>query len=264
MKITVLMETLSKTISSWSPINAAAGPTKEWKQLPSNFLEMLHDAVDEMDGILQESRLKGNVVDVVRAHIEAVMDLLNVPGDGLNFLALKEQSKEDGVRENQFMKVYFRAIHPKVVRLETTAKDTPPEDKKPPQVAFDRHRQVAQQSGDDSGVQSMQTNLSEIVAAEAQTGGPSMAGASGSSADAQQLPPVAVTDEKARRDFESLRQRKKSIDFVKAMDELNRDLIWCTFICRMICWLTLHDFHKRDVQLPKAELLGNRLPVYIM
>jgi hypothetical protein len=39
--------------------------------------------------------------------------------------------------------------------------------------------------------------------------------------------------------------------------------IWCTLVLRMMCWLLLHDFDRRDVQLPKSELLGSRIPVYI-
>ena len=39
--------------------------------------------------------------------------------------------------------------------------------------------------------------------------------------------------------------------------------IWCTLVLRMLCWLLLHDFHKKDVQISKSELLGSRLPVYI-
>ncbi|KAK1574767.1 uncharacterized protein LY79DRAFT_360350 [Colletotrichum navitas] len=39
--------------------------------------------------------------------------------------------------------------------------------------------------------------------------------------------------------------------------------IWCTLVFRMICWLMLHDFHKKDVQVSKSELLGSRLPIYI-
>ncbi|PSR99158.1 hypothetical protein BD289DRAFT_361476 [Coniella lustricola] len=39
--------------------------------------------------------------------------------------------------------------------------------------------------------------------------------------------------------------------------------IWCTLLFRMLCWLLLHDFHKKDVQLSKSELYGSRLPVYI-
>ncbi|CAK7209102.1 hypothetical protein SCUCBS95973_000337 [Sporothrix curviconia] len=39
--------------------------------------------------------------------------------------------------------------------------------------------------------------------------------------------------------------------------------IWCTLVFRMLCWLSLHDFNKMDVQISKSELVGNRLPVYI-
>ncbi|KAK3315708.1 hypothetical protein B0H66DRAFT_604036 [Apodospora peruviana] len=52
-------------------------------------------------------------------------------------------------------------------------------------------------------------------------------------------------------------------------DEIDTELgqeaaaIWCTLVFRMLCWLLLHDFHKKDVQIPKSELLGSRLPVYI-
>lgn len=41
------------------------------------------------------------------------------------------------------------------------------------------------------------------------------------------------------------------------------DDIWCTLVFRMICWLMLHDFSKSDQQIPRSELLGSRMPVYI-
>jgi len=40
--------------------------------------------------------------------------------------------------------------------------------------------------------------------------------------------------------------------------------IWCILIFRMMCWLLLHDFHKKDIQISKSEVFGNRLSVYIM
>ncbi len=40
--------------------------------------------------------------------------------------------------------------------------------------------------------------------------------------------------------------------------------IWCTLVFRMVCWLLLHDFHKKDIQISKSEVFGSRLPVYIM
>jgi hypothetical protein len=45
--------------------------------------------------------------------------------------------------------------------------------------------------------------------------------------------------------------------------ESQASAIWCTLVLRMLCWLLLHDFNKKDVQIPKSELLGSRLPVYI-
>ncbi|KAK4139107.1 uncharacterized protein C8A04DRAFT_33435 [Dichotomopilus funicola] len=48
-----------------------------------------------------------------------------------------------------------------------------------------------------------------------------------------------------------------------AMLEAEASAIWCTLVFRMLCWLLLHDFNKKDVQVAKSELLGSRLPVYI-
>lgn len=48
-----------------------------------------------------------------------------------------------------------------------------------------------------------------------------------------------------------------------ADEEVSHADIWYTLVFRMICWLTLHDFNKMDVQLPKSELRGSRMPVYI-
>ncbi|ROT43835.1 hypothetical protein SODALDRAFT_320203 [Sodiomyces alkalinus F11] len=46
-------------------------------------------------------------------------------------------------------------------------------------------------------------------------------------------------------------------------DQISHEDIWCTLVFRMICWLMLHEFHPKDVQITKTELRGSRLPVYI-
>ncbi|KAK4161335.1 Mod-A [Cladorrhinum sp. PSN259] len=46
--------------------------------------------------------------------------------------------------------------------------------------------------------------------------------------------------------------------------EAKRDTIWFALVFRMICWLLLHDFDKKDLQIPKSELMGSRLPVFIV
>jgi hypothetical protein len=40
-------------------------------------------------------------------------------------------------------------------------------------------------------------------------------------------------------------------------------IAWVVLTLRMVCWLNLHTFHAADVQLPKSDLMGTRLPVYI-
>ncbi|KAK4119063.1 hypothetical protein N657DRAFT_582509 [Parathielavia appendiculata] len=52
------------------------------------------------------------------------------------------------------------------------------------------------------------------------------------------------------------------MDLTSSLDS-EATAIWCTLVLRMLCWLLLHDFNKKDVQIPKSELLGSRLPVYI-
>lgn len=59
-------------------------------------------------------------------------------------------------------------------------------------------------------------------------------------------------------------ERRQTTPTQHALDlESQVSAIWCTLVLRMVCWLLLHDFNEKDVQIPKGELLGNRLPVYI-
>ena len=55
----------------------------------------------------------------------------------------------------------------------------------------------------------------------------------------------------------------EDMDRSLAGEDVSHDDIWCTLVFRMICWLMLHDFDKVDVQVPKSELRGSRMPVYL-
>ncbi|KAL6788783.1 hypothetical protein J3E68DRAFT_444507 [Trichoderma sp. SZMC 28012] len=44
--------------------------------------------------------------------------------------------------------------------------------------------------------------------------------------------------------------------------EINK--IWCALIFRMLHWLQLHDFHKKDIQVSKGDAYESRTPVYIL
>ncbi|KAK1834004.1 hypothetical protein QBC39DRAFT_344903 [Podospora conica] len=65
---------------------------------------------------------------------------------------------------------------------------------------------------------------------------------------------------------------RRSTDFVAAMarkqprQELEERVsdVWCTLVFRALCWLLLHHFHEKDVQVEKSDLYESRQPVYIM
>ena len=42
-----------------------------------------------------------------------------------------------------------------------------------------------------------------------------------------------------------------------------RGVIWLGLIFRMICWFSLHDFDKNDVNMMPADMKGSRMPVFI-
>jgi hypothetical protein len=42
-----------------------------------------------------------------------------------------------------------------------------------------------------------------------------------------------------------------------------RNVIWISFVFRMLCWLLLHDFDKSDVKIVPSDLCGSRMPIFI-
>lgn len=54
------------------------------------------------------------------------------------------------------------------------------------------------------------------------------------------------------------------MDFIRKSQKGTGEVdTWLVLVFRMICWLNLHTFHPGDIQLPKSELMGSQLPVYI-
>lgn len=64
---------------------------------------------------------------------------------------------------------------------------------------------------------------------------------------------------------------RRSTDFAVELarkqprDELEEKVsdVWCTLVFRSLCWLLLHHFHEKDVQVEKSDLYESRQPVYI-
>ncbi|KAK5654574.1 hypothetical protein OQA88_7203 [Cercophora sp. LCS_1] len=53
-------------------------------------------------------------------------------------------------------------------------------------------------------------------------------------------------------------------DTAKAGLDKSVNDIWCTLMFRMLCWLLLHHFHEKDVQVKKSDVYESRMPVYIV
>ncbi|KAK5996559.1 hypothetical protein PT974_01896 [Cladobotryum mycophilum] len=73
-------------------------------------------------------------------------------------------------------------------------------------------------------------------------------------------------DSSTLQEIQKIQERQENQEtqnITLADQDVSHDDIWCTLVFRMICWLMLHDFHKKDIQLSKSELLGSRMPVYI-
>lgn len=44
---------------------------------------------------------------------------------------------------------------------------------------------------------------------------------------------------------------------------MERNAVWCALVLRMICWLSLHNFHKDDILVPDYDLDRSNTLVYI-
>jgi hypothetical protein len=53
-------------------------------------------------------------------------------------------------------------------------------------------------------------------------------------------------------------------DTLKGDEEKSkRGVIWLGLVFRMICWFSLHDFDKTDINMMPADMKGSRMPVFI-
>jgi len=230
------------------------------------LLDALHDALNQCDAYLKYNIRRQVVELVLREHIQEVLKMVNNEdgyrdadesarsdggGDGtrdddrtqqrrrVRFNDLMNAAPEE--RQEKLMDIYFAELLPNVVRqvvqaLRRTGAST---------LQVPGHH-----AGHDS-VSSMGSAAPTPSASRSPTPTPTpgdhLAAAHPSLAD----------DEGPGSSRPGLAKRGTAVDERQATD------VWCTLVLRMLCWLLLHDFHRKDVQKPKNEVLGSRLPVYI-
>lgn len=230
---------------------------KNWADedvFPLSLLHSLHACIKKCDNYLTppEQSLNERMVTmtklVVREHVQEVMKLLNdVSGTGINDdsrTAFKDGQRGHGdgthitafeelnsaapeTRQAKLMEIYFTFVRRSVAD-------------NVPHTLRKRHTGAYVPSVASRSNLSLDT-LNDDVKASIQR---------------PEIPRMLIP--KPESELQKLRQ-KSGIE----ADAQFAEEIWCTIVFRMLCWLLLHDFHKKDVQISKSELFGSRLPVYI-
>ncbi|PTB65573.1 hypothetical protein BBK36DRAFT_1169286 [Trichoderma citrinoviride] len=226
--------------------------------------EKTYDAASSAD---KHMRRREIVQDVVRHHIQDLIRLLNQQEDQTSdtlsvrqdmpppspnrprppaprFEDMDAAGPDD--RQDILMDVYFNVIRPHVV---STAQNS----------AFRRNSVVGPELGR-TLAGSIRSNTSLLP--------PHAATESGTKSAEHTTKEVTIHHHEGRLELSIPVQNNTDSEETHSgvsladLDVTHND-VWCTLVFRMVCWLMLHNFNKKDVQLPKSELLGSRMPVYI-
>ncbi|KAG6361013.1 hypothetical protein INS49_009232 [Diaporthe citri] len=247
---------------------------KAWRDdsvFPMTLLRALHEAIAKCDKYLKDEG--ADLVSlVIREHVQEIMRLLNTrapssssdSGDESTLSARENQTFDElnsaGPEEKQqkFMDIYFTTVAQAVTRNchEVLRKKN-----------STRYVHSPSQSRVDLGMAATPddaaTTVRDSVGSELSGSNPN------EKADAAEVqvqprrsstPQLLVTPGHPREGEGMARLKRMST----TLHEQLTGNVWCTLVFRMLCWLLLHDFHKKDVQISKSELYGSRLPVYIV
>ncbi|ORY56336.1 uncharacterized protein BCR38DRAFT_402491 [Pseudomassariella vexata] len=228
-------------------------------------LDKIHEALEETDKLLSAKKIDNQVVlDVMRRHLQEVLLAINTTAAqvtgaqnppspttrtrGVTFDDLLNVPPEN--REREFMKKYFVEIRSRVISTSDDEKDDPAVG-----ASLDIHKNSEQQQ-QQTHYQGRDQRNGQLSPGSKEEGG----------ANPQQaLKLVLATPSHASPVASSLANKGSGTGtLLKNEFEIRRNNVWCTLVFRMICWLLLHNFNTKDVQLSKSELIGSRLPVYIM
>lgn len=245
------------------------------------LLDALHSAVQECEVFLKEHISRELVTMVVREHFQEVLRMINEEesgsdGESLNDDAVLPTSPITGLdyhrdvtdrgsrrtprfndlnaaspeeKQEKFMDIYFAVVLPRVMRQAVDS--------------FKRRKTTRYAPSHHGRDPSTGSNRSAVP--QPPTSSSSTAGSPPPLPYENSIPflQISTVEEKDAMsgEFRSGSRKLRSMDTETLDTQANN--IWCTLVFRMLCWLLLHDFHKKDVQISKSELLGSRLPVYI-
>ncbi|KZL82590.1 modin [Colletotrichum incanum] len=207
------------------------------EKIYSNDLVMaLHSAIARCDEFLKHhSRIK-LVQNVLRVHLQEILRILN-DTDGEYKTAVVATMDKNRANKNQLHDVVIQGASP-VVTASEESKEVQKEisllQKLDTASSSERHSVLAE-----IYLFSVRKRVIEVVCKQ-------------------------IIDDKVRRE-----RGARSIVSTASGEPQHYDQeqhvndVWCMLVFRMMCWLLLHDFHGKDIQVEKSDVFGSRLPVYI-
>ncbi|KAK4202308.1 Mod-A [Triangularia verruculosa] len=161
-------------------------------------------------------------------------------------------------REAALIKHYFEDIRIRAVSLDETNQHY---DQEAAQASKDIH--YSEPGYDGLGLVGLQqTTTSQTMGTMTEDGTTETAPGTGTVHSSPKAPTVGMNSRRATGTTPSRAETWRKHGLTRT--EVRRNTIWFALVFRMICWLLLHDFDKKDVQLPKSELMGSRLSVFIV
>ncbi|KAI3325054.1 hypothetical protein HD806DRAFT_491828 [Xylariaceae sp. AK1471] len=188
-------------------------------------LNHLHDALSQIDNILNErSTPKAIVLDVIRRHLQELLQAINEPANEKE----TDEPSPSGLNSPSLERLFL----------------LPPEYREHEfmRVYFSEIRQ-------------------RVVSVASTVAGAGKVGSQDGAGDASLE--VHLTCNRGTHDGDQAPLTRAFTTTSSTDFDAKRNTVWCALVFRTICWLLLHDFDEQDVQLPKSEVQGSRLPVYI-
>ncbi|KAK3688904.1 hypothetical protein B0T22DRAFT_512812 [Podospora appendiculata] len=257
-------------------------PYQEGDYSPEH-LNHLHQAIDYLDSsILSDTQnAKDVVLDVLRRHVQEVLLAINTTNEGtdssgnnnnnnpaqsqpqptipkdpalptkgdISFSDLLQVPHEK--REFSLMDKYFSSIRPRAVNINTDLQH--PHDQQAAKASLTIHDQQQQQE-DNHTAATHGTEMTNMAPTQNPDGQPPALPRHGTTFSTMPF----------SRSGTWVTNSGTAAGPTTSPIEVRRNTIWCALVFRMICWLMLHNFDKKDVQLPKSELMGSRLSVFIV
>ncbi|KAK2056980.1 hypothetical protein LY76DRAFT_121581 [Colletotrichum caudatum] len=215
---------------------AILGPTNntEEKIFSNDLVTALHSAIARCDEFLTNPGRMNLVQNVLRVHLQEVLRILNdTEGEYKTVVVTTDKGR---INKEHLQEVVFSGASP-VVKTSDESGEVQKEisllQKLDSASSSERHGVLAE-----IYLFSVRKSVIDIVC--------------------RQLVVARSRRERARSFISTASGGPQSHDRGQEIND-----IWCMLVFRMVCWLLLHDFHGKDIQVEKSEVFGSRLPVYL-